>query len=63
MSVTDPSGTGTRMAIPSTRPSSSGSTTMVAFAAPVVVGTMDSAAERPRRRLRIGVSISAWLDV
>ena len=63
MSVTEPSGTGTRRAIPSIRPSSSGMTSAVARAAPVVVGTMERAAARPRRRLRTGVSMRAWLEV
>ena len=39
-SVTDPSGTGTRKANPSRRPSTEGITRPVARAAPVVVGTM-----------------------
>ncbi len=63
MSVTEPSSTGTRNAIPSMRPSSSGITSAVALVAPVVVGMIDSAAALPRRRLRVGRSISDWLLV
>jgi hypothetical protein len=48
------SGVGTRMAIPSIFPFSSGSTSAVAFAAPVVVGIIDSAAARARRRSLCG---------
>ena len=48
--VTEPSGTGTRIAIPSSLPFSSGMTSPIARAAPVDAGTMLSAAERMRRR-------------
>src|SRR5580765_3561454 len=49
-SVTEPSGTGTRIAMPSSLPLSSGTTSPIARAAPVEAGTMFSAAERMRRR-------------
>ncbi len=55
-SITEPAITGTRIAIPSTLPSSSGSTREVAIAAPVVVGTMAARADLPRRRFFIGES-------
>ena len=56
-SVSEPVGTGTRMAIPSSFPSSWGRTCVVACAAPVEVGTMFSAAARLRRRLLWGPSM------
>ncbi len=59
-SVTEPSGTGTRMAIPSSLPFSSGSTSAVALAAPVVVGMMFCAAARARRRSLCGKSRMTW---
>ena len=62
MSVTEPSGTGTRIAMPSTFPASSARPGQ-ACAAPVLVGIMDSAPARPRRRLRVGLSIMDWLVV
>ena len=49
-SVTLPSGTGTRIAIPSTLPLSSGITSPIAFAAPVEAGMMLWGAARIRRR-------------
>src|SRR5579871_609416 len=48
-STTDTLGVGTRMAKPSSRPLSSGSTSPTATAAPVVVGIIDNAAARARR--------------
>ena len=42
---------------------SCGSTSAVARAAPVVVGIIDTAPARPRRRWRAGLSIIAWLEV
>jgi hypothetical protein len=64
MTAMDPSGTGTRSAAPWPLPVSSGITLLMAFAAPVVDGTMFSAAARPSpgdlgRRL----SSTAWLFV
>src|SRR5206468_4050094 len=49
-SVTEPSGTGTRIAIPSSLPFNSGITSPIARAAPVDAGTMLFGAERLRRR-------------
>src|SRR5439155_6767254 len=49
-STSEPSITGTRTARPSRRPLSSGNTSPIAFAAPVEVGIMLSAAARARRR-------------
>ena len=63
MSVTEPSGTGTRMAIPSIFPAKAGMTSAVACAAPVLVGIMDKAPARPRRRWRVGLSRIDWLAV
>ena len=48
-SVREPSGTGTRTAMPFSRPLSSGITSPMALAAPVLVGIMERAAERARR--------------
>src|SRR5450755_1822821 len=45
-STTDTFGVGTRIETPSSLPSSSGSTRPTALAAPVVVGIIDSAADR-----------------
>ena len=52
--------TGTRIAIPSSLPLSSGSTREVALAAPVVVGMMFCAAARARRRSLCGKSRITW---
>lgn len=49
-STIDTSGVGTRRAIPFIFPFSDGITLPIAFAAPVVVGTIESAADLPRRR-------------
>ena len=49
-------GVGTRTEMPSNFPFSSGRTRPTAFAAPVVVGIIDSAAARPRRRSLCGRS-------
>ena len=59
-SVTEPSGTGTRIAMPSSLPFSCGSTRPVAFAAPVEVGMMFTAAARARRRSLCGRSRMLW---
>jgi hypothetical protein len=58
-SVTLPSGTGTRIAMPSIFPFSSGMTSAVAFAAPVVDGMMFTAAARIRRRSALPFRVSA----
>ena len=60
MSTRDTFGVGTRTAMPSMRPCTSGMTTPVARAAPVVVGIMDTAPARARRRSLCGWSRSAW---
>src|SRR6266516_6368829 len=49
-STSDTSGVGTRIAIPSSLPFSSGRTSPIAFAAPVEVGIIESAAARARRK-------------
>ena len=59
-STMEPSGVGTRVAKPSRRPLSSGSTRDTARAAPVVVGIMDTAAARARRRSLWGRSRIFW---
>ena len=51
---------GTRIAMPSSLPLSSGSTSPTARAAPVVVGIIDSAAARARRRSLCGRSRMCW---
>ena len=55
-SVSDTSGVGTRIAMPSILPLSSGMTSEVAFAAPVVVGMIERAAARARRKSLCGKS-------
>ena len=55
-STTETFGVGTRMEMPSNLPFSSGSTRPTAFAAPVVVGIIDSAAARPRLQSLCGKS-------
>src|ERR1700733_3402299 len=55
-STTETLGVGTRMENPSTLPPSSGITSFSAFAAPVVVGIMLSAAARARRKSLCGKS-------
>ena len=64
-SVIEPVGVGTRSDVPSSLPLSSGSTSPMARAAPVVLGMIDSAAARMRRRsgspLRLGCARS-WSD-
>ena len=62
-SVSEPSGVGTRSAKPSSLPASSGSTRPTALAAPVVVGMIESAAARARRRSRCGASAIRWSAV
>ncbi len=59
-STVEPSGTGTRIAMPSSLPSSSGRTLPTALAAPVVVGMMFSVAARLRRRSLWGTSARRW---
>ena len=56
----DTSGVGTRMELPVSLPSSSGSALATALAAPVSVITMFSAAERPRRSPLWKLSIRFW---
>ena len=55
-STTEPSGTGTRIDMPSSLPLSSGITSPIARAAPVEVGMIESAAARARRRSLCGMS-------
>ncbi|CAB5017975.1 unannotated protein [freshwater metagenome] len=55
-SVTEPVGTGTRRAYPSSFPLSSGRTKLIAFAAPVDVGIMFVAAPLARRKSLCGKS-------
>src|SRR5215472_2664693 len=55
-STTETLGVGTRIENPSTLPPSSGITSFKAFAAPVEVGIIDSAAARARRRSLCGKS-------
>src|SRR5690625_397285 len=62
-SVADPVIVGTRRAYPSSLPLSSGKTKETAFAAPVEVGTMFTAAARDRRRSRWGPSWRFWSPV
>jgi hypothetical protein len=59
-SVTEPSGTGTRIEMPSSLPFRCVRTRPVAFAAPVVVGMMLTAAARARRRSLCGRSRICW---
>ena len=59
-STIDPSGVGTRVAKPSSLPLSSGSTNDTARAAPVVVGIIDMAAARARRKSLWGRSRIFW---
>ena len=59
-STIDTFGVGTRIEMPSSLPFSSGSTSPTATAAPVVVGIIDSAAARARRRSLCGRSRSCW---
>ena len=65
-SVIEPVGVGTRIEMPSSLPLSSGSTRPIAFAAPVELGMIDSAAARMRRRsglperVAVAWSCSCW---
>src|SRR5579863_9684486 len=59
-STTETFGVGTRMENPSTLPPSSGITNLSAFAAPVEVGIIFSAAARARRRSLCGKSRITW---
>merc|ERR1719181_188537 len=62
-STTDTLGVGTRSAMPVSFPFISGNTSATAFAAPVVVGTMLSAAARARRMSRCDASSRRWSPV
>src|SRR3989338_8314715 len=62
-SVIEPLGVGTRRACPFSLQSNSGITFVAAFAAPVVVGTMFKAAERPLLGSLWGASTSFWSAV
>ena len=62
-SVIEPVGTGTRIDVPSSLPFIDSSTSDVARAAPVLVGTMLIAAARARRRSLCGPSTSCWSPV
>ena len=62
-SVSEPVGVGTRTARPSNLPLSSGRTRATAWAAPVLVGIMLSAAARARRRSLCGASRTRWSPV
>jgi hypothetical protein len=59
-STTETSEVGTRRAKPSRRPLSSGSTSPMARAAPVLVGIIETAAARARRRSLWGKSSVTW---
>lgn len=59
-STTETSGVGTRSANPLSLPLSSGMTSAIAFAAPVLVGMMESAAALPRERFLCGKSSVFW---
>jgi hypothetical protein len=58
--VSDTLGVGTRIAMPSIFPFTSGITSDVALAAPVVVGIIETAAARARRRSLCGRSRMLW---
>jgi len=62
-SVRDTSGTGTRTAMPTSRPASSGSTASIALAAPVFRRVMFRLAARPRRESSWMVSRISWSRV
>ena len=59
-STSETLGVGTRIAMPSSLPAIAGSTSLSALAAPVVVGIIDSAAARARRRSLCGRSRICW---
>ena len=59
-STTDTLGVGTRIEMPSSLPLRDGRTSPTAFAAPVVVGIIDSAPARARRRSLCGKSWMFW---
>ena len=61
--TSDTFGVGTRMAVPSSLPFSSGSTRPTALAAPVLVGIIDRAAARARCRSLCSVSTVGWSPV
>ena len=62
-SVTEPSGTGTRIAMPSTLPANSGKTRAVALRGSRAGRNHRQRPARPRRRLRVGLSMMDWLVV
>jgi len=62
-SINDTFGVGTRMAVPSSLPASSGSTRPTARAAPVEVGIIELAAARARCRSLCKVSSTGWSPV
>ncbi|SII01367.1 Uncharacterised protein [Mycobacteroides abscessus subsp. abscessus] len=62
-STIEPTGTGTRIASPLSLPSRPGSTSPMAFAAPVEVGMMFAAAARARRGSLCGPSWRFWSPV
>ena len=62
-STSEQSKVGTRTDMPLIRPSSSGMTTPTALAAPVLDGTMETAAARPRRQSLCEPSRMRWLMV
>ena len=63
MSTTDTLGVGTRKAMPLSLPFIGGYTKATAVAAPVLVGTMFTAAARARRRSRWEASRMRWSPV
>ncbi len=62
-STSETTGVGTRIAMPSSLPSRSGITRLIALAAPVEVGMMFSAAARPRRKSLWSLSRRRWSPV
>ena len=62
-SVSEAFSSGTRIAIPCRRPSSSGKISPIAVAEPVVVGINEREAARARRRSVCGASTTLWLFV
>ena len=59
-STSETSGVGTRNEMPWNLPFSSGITSAIAFAAPVLVGIIERAAARARRKSLCGASSSRW---
>jgi uncharacterized PurR-regulated membrane protein YhhQ (DUF165 family) len=60
ISISEPFGTGTRTPHPPILPSKSGKIAVIALAAPVVVGIMDTAAARALRKSLCGESCKFW---